>query len=453
MKKILAVAVALLLVSGVAFGEKTKVRWYVGLGGGSDAPTLEGQKAVVEKFNKSQNDVELVLEVVTNSNAYSTLATEIAGGNAPDIVGPVGIRGRDSFKGSWRDLEPLVKKYNYDLSQFDKSVVDFFRTKDEGLVGLPFAVYPSFLHVNKALFKEAGIPLPPTKYGDPYIDEKGNKLPWDLNTVKLIGKKLTVDANGNDATSPKFDNTKIVQFGYGLQMSDLRGYATAFGAGSFVAADGKSAQIPKQWADALTFYQNAMWKEWWIPNNAYGNSDTFNKGDVFASGKVAMVPIHTWYDGFAALQPLDFDYYPMPAAPGSKTVTAKMHADTFEITRYSKNPDAAFKALSYLLTTAAPDLLNIYGGMPAKKSAQADFLTTFLAGKFPGKTLNKDVIMASLSYPDVPNHESYMPSFQEATTVYTDFWNNLINDPKFDLKASLPKLQADLDKVFKAMKK
>ncbi|HTH13430.1 MAG TPA: sugar ABC transporter substrate-binding protein, partial [Spirochaetia bacterium] len=117
------------------------------------------------------------------------------------------------------------------------------------------------------------------------------------------------------------------------------------------------------------------------------------------------------------------------------------------------NPDAAFKALSYLLTTAAPDLLNIYGGMPAKKSAQADFLTTFLAGKFPGKTLNKDVIMASLSYPDVPNHESYMPSFQEATTVYTDFWNNLINDPKFDLKASLPKLQADLDKVFKAMKK
>lgn len=453
MKKILAIALTLLLVAGFAYADKTKVRWFVGLGGGSDAPTLDAQKAVVAKFNASQNDIDLVLEIVTNANAYSTLATEIAGGNAPDVVGPVGIRGRDSFKGAWLDLQPLVTKNKYDLTQFDKAMVDFYRTKDEGLVGLPFAIYPSFLHVNKALFAEAGLPLPPTKYGDPYIDEKGKKLPWDMNTVKMLGMKLTVDANGNDATSPKFDSTKIVQFGYGLQFSDLRGYATAFGSGSFVAADGKSAQLPKNWVAAVNFYQNAMWKDWWIPNGPYANSDTFNKGDVFASGKVAMVPIHTWYDGFAAIQKLDFDYYPMPAAPGSKVTTAKMHADTFEITRYSKNPDAAFKVLTYLLTTAAPDLLKIYGGMPAKKADQSAFLDDFLATKFPGKTLNKAIIPASIAFADNPNHESYMPSFQEATTVYTDFWNNLSNDPKFDVKAGLPKLQADLDQVFKAVKK
>jgi multiple sugar transport system substrate-binding protein len=452
MKKSIALVLAVCLATGFAYAEKTKIRWFVGLGAGSDEPTLAAQKAVVDRFNKSQDEIQLTLEIVTSSNAPSTLSTEIAGGNAPDVVGPVGIKGRDSFKGAWLDLEPLVQKANYDLTQYDKAMVDFYRTKDEGLVGLPFAIYPSFLHVNKALFKEAGLPLPPTKYGDPYIDENGNKLPWDMNTVKMLSKKLTVDANGNDATSPKFDSSKIVQFGFGLQYSDARGFGTLFGPGSFVASDGKSAQIPKNWAAAFQFYQDAMWKDWWIPNGPYSGSDTFNKGDLFASNKVAMVPIHLWYDGFASLQKMDFDFYPIPAAPGSKAVTAKMHADTFEVSRYSKNPEAAFKVLTYLMTTAAPDLLKIYGGMPAKTSAQAPFLDDFLSAKFPGKRLNKAVVIASIAYADNPNHESFMPSFQEATTIYGDFWNNLTNTPKTNLATALPKLQADLDKVFKAAK-
>jgi len=452
MKKILAIAVSLLLVAGAVSGaEKTKIRWFVGLGAGSDEPTFAPQKAVVDKFNKSQNDIELVLEIVDANQAASTLATEIAGNNAPDIVGPVGIKGRDGFKGSWLDLDPLVKKYKYDLTAYDKAVVDFYRTKGEGLVGLPFAVYPSFLHVNKALFEEAGLPLPPTKYGDPYVID-GKKMPWDLDTLKFIGKKLTVDANGNDATSPKFDNTKIVQFGFANQWTDTRGMATLWGPGSFVAADGKSAQIPANWAKAFQWYQDAMWKEWWQPNGPYAGSDTFNKGDSFASGKVAMVNIHLWYDGFADIKKLDFDYAPVPAVPGAKP-SAKLHADTFEITRFSKNPDASFKVLSYLLTTAAPDLLNIYGGMPANKAAQGAFLDKFLATKFPGKTLNKQVITDSVAYADNPNHESYMPSFQEATNRYNEFWNKFNNEAGVDLKAETAKLKTDLDKIFKAAKK
>ena len=35
-------------------------------------------------------------------------------------------------------------------------------------VGLPFAVYPSFIFYNQDLFTEAGLPLPPTKVGDMY---------------------------------------------------------------------------------------------------------------------------------------------------------------------------------------------------------------------------------------------------------------------------------------------
>lgn len=44
--------------------KKTQIRWFVGLGAGSDEPTFAPQKAVVEKFNASQNEIELVLEII-----------------------------------------------------------------------------------------------------------------------------------------------------------------------------------------------------------------------------------------------------------------------------------------------------------------------------------------------------------------------------------------------------
>lgn len=160
--------------------DRVKIRWFVGLGAGSDEPTYAPQKAVVDKFNASQDEIELVLEIVDNDQAFQTLATQISGGNAPDVVGPVGIRGRDSFKGAWLDLDPLVKKYGFNLSQFDESMVEFYRDPDDGLIGLPFGIYPSYLYCNKELFEEAGIPLPPKNYGDKYVDENGKEWTWAM---------------------------------------------------------------------------------------------------------------------------------------------------------------------------------------------------------------------------------------------------------------------------------
>lgn len=88
---VLALAVAASFTScGGKKQERVKIRWFVGLGAGSDEPTFAPQKAVVDKFNASQNEIELVLEIVDNNQAFQTLATQISGGNAPDIVGQIG---------------------------------------------------------------------------------------------------------------------------------------------------------------------------------------------------------------------------------------------------------------------------------------------------------------------------------------------------------------------------
>ena len=133
--------------------ERVRVRWYVGLGAGTDAPLVAAQEEVVADFNASQDAIELVLEIVDNEQAYDVLSTQIAAGNAPDIVGPMGIRGRASFPGAWLDLTPQIEANSYDLSDFDPALIDFYRVEGEGQLGIPFAVFPSFLMYNIDLFR------------------------------------------------------------------------------------------------------------------------------------------------------------------------------------------------------------------------------------------------------------------------------------------------------------
>ena len=68
------------------------------------------------------------------------------------------------------------------------------------MIGIPMAVYPSFIYYNKTLFDEADLAYPPHEVGEQY---EGQDWTWD--TVRELAMQLTVDANGADATDPAFD--------------------------------------------------------------------------------------------------------------------------------------------------------------------------------------------------------------------------------------------------------
>jgi len=445
MRKFAAV-LALLAVLGMATAQ-TQVRWYVGLGAGSDEPQFVPQQAIVDAYNASQNDIRLVLEIVENEQAYDILATQIAAGNAPDIVGPVGIRGRADFPGAWRDISDLIAAANYDLSDFDPALVDFYKIEGQGQIGLPFAVFPSYITYNKALFDEAGAAYPPSGYGEPYVTADGEELPWNLETVRDLALFLTVDADGNDATMDAFDPNRIVQWGFQVGFTDMRGALTLFGPGNFVDADG-NAVIPEHWATGAQWIHDAMWKDHFWPNGPYAASDLLT-WSPFQSGNLAMTQTHLWYQGCCMFDLQDdWGVAPMPAALDG-TVTAKLHADTFAITAASRNPEAAFAALTYLLSPEiAPRLTTIYGGMPARLSLQGDFLEGFFAEMWPSISIDTTVIADGLSYPDNPNHEEGMPANREAQALYGAFWQRFENTADFDVAGELAILQAELQLLF-----
>ena len=433
-------------------GDKVRIRWFIGLGAGSDEGTFAPQQAVVDEFNASQDEIELVMEIVDNTVAYDTLATQIAAGNAPDIVGPVGIRGRDTFKGAWLDLQPYIDQYDYDLSDFDPALVEFYLVQEEGQLGLPFGIFPSFMIYNFDLFDEAGLNYPPAQYGEDYEWADGTVAEWNMDTLREVAMVMSVDANGNDATMEDFDPENIVQFGFQNMWTDPRGVGTFFGAGSLVADDGVTAQIPEPWQAAWKWTYDGWWNDWFIPNGPYGGADFLQgPGGPFSGGNLAMIHMHTWYVAPWALGDVGFDWN-LGATPSFEgTITSKMHADTFGIPKGSQNPDAAFKVLTYMLSEeVSPKLLQIYGGMPARLSLQDAFFVDYTEANFPGKDINWDVVVDSMAYADNPNHESYMPSFLESENRYNEFWNYLANTPGLDVDAEMDALVADLQDIFDA---
>ena len=412
----------------VAPGVKV-VRWYCCLGAGNAPEQVAVETKVINDFNASHTDVQLQGEFVVYAEAFDTLATEIAGGNPPDIIGPVGFGGANAFSGHWLDLQPLIDSTGFDTSQFESSAVDYFKVGDHQ-EGLPFAIYPSELYYQRGAFAEIGINEPPHKYGDSYVAigpaaaalnvSDGTAVPWDYNTARTLGMLLTVDTNNNDATQAGFDPTNIAQYGFEPQRDDLRGLGAYWAPGSLVAADG-SSQIPDAWSTAWKWYYDGIWKDHFIMDGSHFNdANVWNPDGVpFCDGKIAMAENFLWSTYCMTGAGDNWDIAAIPAYNG--TQTAAFNADTFRIWKDTKNPDAAFTVLQYLLGDAAGELTQTYGAMPAREDLRQAFFDT-LEQSFG--TLQKptdwQVALDGIDHADVPNFEAPLPVNKSGENTYNE---------------------------------
>lgn len=412
-------------------GTPVEIEWFVGLGTGENEEQIPVEEAVVAAFNESQDAIELKLTVVDNTEASDTLATRIAAGDAPDIIGPVGIRGLQSFGDQLLDLEPYIA--DVDLSEIDPALIDVYNINGKQ-IGIPMAVYPSFFYYNKSLFAEAGLPEPPQEVGEQYEGKD-----WTWETVRELAMKLTVDTNGNDATSPDFDPENIDVYGLDAQFTenDARAWSTVFGgSGSVLADDGTTAQWPDNWRQGLQFFYDGIWTDNFIPDQTAVQA--LADGNTFQSGRVALDVVHQWY--VCCVYPAegeppvtDWDIAVLPEGPDGK-ITSKLHADTIGIMDSTENPDQAFEALSFLIES--PELIETWGAMPAIES-QRDAFFAGLDERFAPLEINWNVSTQMLQYPDKPSHESYMPSFEEADSANKDLGSKLWTTPGLDLDTEI----------------
>ena len=447
MKKFSLLAVLVLMVMSIAPAfaqEATTITWFVGLGTGDNPAQLEAQEAVVAAFNEMQDEIELELVIVVNAEAATTLATLLATGEGPDLIGPVGFSGTAAFADNLMNIEPYVDASGYDLDQFDTSLVDFNRLSDKGLVGLPFAVFPSFIYYRPALFEEAGLEMPPAAYGEPYILD-GEEVEWNTDTLRDVAMLLTVDANGYDATEDEFDIETVEQWGFVNQWTNMRQQGTMFAACSLVEDNGDgtyTAVMCDEWRDAFHWVYEGIWTDGFYPSASQEGSDALASGNPFSSGNVAMAQSHLWYTCCLA----DSDWAAAPTPSHNGVTTTRLHADTFRILDSTEHPEEAFEVLTYLTGEASLDLFAVYGGLPAR----AEDRDAFLAGLDEKYTqgVNWDVALAGLLTPDIPSHEESMPNYNKAFSRNQAFDSLLRSEPGLDVDAEIEKYLADLTAIF-----
>jgi multiple sugar transport system substrate-binding protein len=433
-------------------GEAVEVRWFIGIGAGGQPEQRDAQLAVVDAFNASQDRIVLVPEIVENDVAYDTLATQMASGNPPDIIGPVGRDGANSFAGQYLALDDLIASTGLDLARWPSGTVENFREDDGSLYGLPFASFPSFVYYNRDLFDEAGLPYPPQEYGADgtavYGEGTEYEGVWDFAKVEEIGKILAVDANGVDATDPSFDREQTIQWGFVWQWTDrLFQQGSFWGAGYPIQDDGTAA-IPQAWKDEWAWYHDAVWGSGFAPSQTQLDSELL-AGNAFKSGNVAMAASHLWYtccirDDAAGIAGDFYDLAVMPSNNGA--VTANMHADTFRILAKTDHPDEAFEVLTYLLDDAALDLLTAYGAAPADPALTDAFFDS-LEERYP-QGVNWQVALESAAYADSPSHELFVPGWDAYKLRLDDLKSAILTNPDLDLEGEIATVETELSTIF-----
>lgn len=446
---VLVLAMVVGAVVPVAAQEKVTITWFVGLGTGTNAEQIAIQEQVVADFNASQSEIELVLSIAaSNETARDTLSTLLAAGTPPDIVGPVGVAGSNAFADQWANIEPLIEEAGYDVSVFDEALIELYRTDDGGLGGLPFAVYPAVTYYNVDLFDEAGLEYPPAEFGAPYVLD-GEEVPWNYDTVAEIAKILTVDANGNDATSPDFDPSAVEQYGMNFQWARIRLIWTNLAPSSMYDAATNTVTIPQEWRDASQWYWDRIWVDHTAPSATAAASEVLQPSG-FASGNLGVSIVPLWYTCCldSSVGSFTWNIAPVPASFDGEQHVA-MDADTFRIVDASANKSAAFKVLTYLVDNAAPTLATAYGAFPALPAAQ-DAWVESISTRYP-LDINWDVAKQSLAYanPGTVHHESNVPNYSQAYDREFSFLSLLESDAgaTIDLNAEIDRLQSDLQTI------
>jgi len=446
-----------------ATGDKVQIRWFVGLGTGTDPTQLPAQEKAVADFNASQDEIELVLEVVPYDSARDTLATQIASGAGPDIIGPVGWGGSNAFYGQWLDMTPYIESTGFDTSVYDPALVEFYQT-EEGQVGLPYLVFPAAIYYVPGMFDEAGLEYPPTAYGDKYTLDDA-EVDWNWETLTEVAKRLTVDVNGANATEDGFDATQMVQVGFANQWQTHVAYQGSYiaGAADIVSGDAGSYEsaMPDSWKEANKWVYDGMWGEQpFMATGPLAGAPEFGNGNLFNSGKAAMAMTPLWYtcclDQFKEAG-FEFQAGVLPVGADGQP-HGRVDADTIRIWKGTKNPEAAFKALSYLigpegiqtLIVGTEEVPAAYSGLPANPEYQQPYVDGLLK-RYPFTTAETwDVFKAGLAYPDNPSAEQWQPNWNEAWARQQTFFDLLQNTPadQLDFDAEWQKLVDDLNAIY-----
>ena len=407
--------------------EKITVHW-LAVDSGSDPTVAASEKTFVENFNKSQDEIELVLEIAdAGYQGLQHLDDLIESGNPPDIIGPYGPVYANLFLDQLLDIEPLIGE-SFNLGDLDLVAVDAWRVEGR-LIALPMGYWPAVIYYNKDLFDKAGLAYPPHQYNNDYAGGGG----WTVEKIAEIGPFLTLDIKGHNAASPDFDINQAIQWGMETE-GDLRAAATLFGAGRLLR-ENEEVKIPQSWREAARWIYSAVWEKKFFPN---GKGFGMYGGDPFNEGAAAMMYVPTWYS--CCNKQFNWDIAAVPAYNGK--ATSRLDHNGLSIFNQTEQPEVAARVIVAILSD--PGILKATRVIPANLKNRDSFINAYYS-RYPN--VDWQVMLDSLNYPDNPSYTQFIPNSREVLFQLYSFGERIISNSSTKIDKELDFLEDDLQSI------
>jgi multiple sugar transport system substrate-binding protein len=373
MKKIVfsLVLAAMLLLSacgGKAGGTSGKAEVsYMGWG---DPAELEVWNKIIADFEAANPGITVKVEVSDWDSYWTKLKTLLAANTPPDIFAIDAPYYLDyQSKGVLLNLQPYIDADPTMLDGLYPQTLKAYQTAD-GYFGLPRDFQTIVLFYNKTMFDAASMAYPTAN--------------WTWDDLRTAAKQLTRDTSGDGKTD---------QYGFTFDMWDMEpGWSEALWdyGGDIISADHAqtligSPEARKAWQLLydMTFVDKS------VPD---ANTSGQYGGDLFMAGVAAMMPMGHWAVPSYAEASFKWDVVPMPAGPAGRFTS--VNSAGFVVAKASKNPEAAWKFVKFVLSQAGQTRLAELGfACPVLKSVAES--PAFLQQSTP---INHQIFLDSLEY-------------------------------------------------------
>jgi multiple sugar transport system substrate-binding protein len=323
-----------------------------------DANQLPAYKQCAADFTKANPGTTIKITQSGWDDYWSAISTGMVSGTAPDVFTDHLAKYPEFAKNEQLvDLAPLVQRDKVDAASYSAGLFDIWGRNGKQF-GLPKDWDTIGFIVNMDMAKKAGVTLADL--------QNMSWNPKDGGSFEQVVRKLTLDAAGNNATSPKFDKKTVTTYGYQTPGTTSMLGQTEWS--HFAVSNGFKFQ-DKPW-DPKFYYDDPKLAETMtylagLPakgvSASFENTKSLGSDAMFVAKKVAIVPQGSWMiTYFKDNAKFDYAWVPLPTGPiGSRATMFNGLADS--IWAGSKVKEEAWKWVKYLGSASCQSVVAGYG--------------------------------------------------------------------------------------------
>jgi len=293
-------------------------------------------------FMASHPDINVKILTVPATNYDQKVQTMIAGGRPPDIFGSGDVQIPNIVEKNFAlDLTPYVKRDNYSLDDFYPQVIDGLSYNGK-LVGMADNWDTQVMYYNESLFKKAGVATPTSD--------------WTWDDFVAAAQKLTAGSGHSKTYGAVYDNWFAPY------------YDQIWSDGGDPYPD-NGAKCGYDSPEALHAFNSIidLYKSGVSPTPSQFSGQGAEQ--LFLSGRVGMMIGSGRWAAYDLRDVKRFLWKVAPIPKGSAGRANFFHLAMFAIARTSKNSEAAWEFLKYMVSEAGiKEGLAAMQGIPSRQA-------------------------------------------------------------------------------------